>query len=39
MSDPGSAWTTGEVVEIARFGDRFVKVRLEVADRVDHEPG
>ena len=39
MSDPGSAWTTGEVVEIARFGDRFVKVRMEVADRIDHEPG
>lgn len=35
----GSAWTTGVVREIERFGDSFVKLRLEVADRVDHVPG
>jgi ferredoxin-NADP reductase len=35
----GSAWTTGIVREIERFGDTFVKLRLEVADRVDHAPG
>jgi ferredoxin-NADP reductase len=34
-----SAWTTGTVAELERIGDRFVKVRLEVADRVDHLPG
>ena len=39
MSEPDSAWTTGKVVELERLGDRFVKVRLEVADRVDHLPG
>jgi ferredoxin-NADP reductase len=33
------AWTTGKVVELERIGDRFVTVRLEVADRVDHLPG
>ena len=39
MSEPDSAWTTGKVVELERIGDRFVKVRLDVADRVDHLPG
>jgi len=32
-------WTTGKVVELERIGDRFVRVRLDVADRVDHLPG
>lgn len=35
----GSAWTTGTVREIERLGDTFVRLRLEVADRVDHVPG
>ena len=39
MSEPDSAWTTGKVVELERIGDRFVKVRLDVANRVDHLPG
>ena len=39
MSDPDSAWTTGKVVELERIGDRFVKVRLDVVNRVDHLPG
>ena len=34
-----SSWTTGTVREIERLGDAFVKLRLEVADRVDHVPG
>jgi ferredoxin-NADP reductase len=36
---PVGAWTTGEVAEIERFGDSLVKLRLEVADRIDHLPG
>ena len=39
MTDVDSPWTTGEVVEIQRIGDRLVRLRLEVADRVDHLPG
>lgn len=41
MSDApvGSAWTTGIVREIERIGDTFVRLRLDVADRVDHVPG
>ena len=39
MTDVDSPWTTGEVVEIERIGDRLVRLRLEVADRVDHLPG
>ena len=35
----GTAWTTGVVKEIERFGDAFVKLRLDVAGRVDHVPG
>lgn len=35
----GSAWTTGIVREIERTGETFVKLRLEVANRVDHVPG
>ncbi len=34
-----SAWTTGIVREIERFGDSYVKLRLEVASRSDHVPG
>jgi len=39
VSEPDSAWTTGKVVELERIGDRFVTVRLDVANRVDHLPG
>ena len=38
-AEPGSLWTTGEVVEIERIGDRLVRLRLDVAERVDHLPG
>lgn len=33
------AWTTGRLAEVERYGDRLVRLRLEVADRVDHLPG
>jgi ferredoxin-NADP reductase len=36
---PVGAWTTGRVAEIERYGDRLVKLRLDVAGRVDHLPG
>jgi ferredoxin-NADP reductase len=36
---PVGAWTTGRVAEIERYGDRLVRLRLDVADRVDHLPG
>jgi ferredoxin-NADP reductase len=36
---PVGAWTTGRLAEIERYGDRWVKLRLEVADRIDHLPG
>lgn len=39
MSDADSRWTTGEVIELERIGDRWVRLRLDVADRVDHLPG
>ncbi len=39
ITPPVGAWTTGEVIEIERFGDRLVKLRIEVADRIDHLPG
>ena len=40
LPDPvGKAWTTGVVREIERPNDRFVKLRLEVADRTPHRPG
>ncbi|SFC49501.1 Ferredoxin-NADP reductase [Nocardioides terrae] len=35
---PTGAWTTGTLVEIDRT-DRLVRLRLDVADRVDHLPG
>ncbi len=40
MSDtpPVGAWTTARLVEIER-DDRLVRLRLDVADRVDHLPG
>jgi ferredoxin-NADP reductase len=34
-----SRWTTGTVREVERFGESYVKLRLEVADRDDHVPG
>ena len=39
MSAPEGRWTTGSVAEIERVGDRLVRLRLDVADRVDHLPG
>ena len=39
MSDADSRWTTGQVIELERTGDRLVRLRLDVADRVDHLPG
>ena len=39
LTPPVGAWTTGEVVDIKRHGDRLVQLRLEVADRIDHLPG
>jgi ferredoxin-NADP reductase len=39
-ADPvASTWTTATVREVERFGDAFVKLRLDVADRTDHLPG
>jgi ferredoxin-NADP reductase len=34
-----TTWTTGRVDEVERIGDHLVRLRLEVADRVDHLPG
>ncbi|MCW2798992.1 MAG: oxidoreductase [Aeromicrobium sp.] len=34
-----SSWTTGTVREVERFGETYVRLRLEVADRHDHVPG
>lgn len=39
MSAPEGRWTTGTLVEVDRTGDRLARLRLEVADRVDHLPG
>jgi len=36
---PVGPWTTGRLVEIERPSDRLLRLRLEVADRVDHLPG
>lgn len=36
---PVGAWTTGRLAEVERYGDRLVRLRLEVADRTDHLPG
>jgi ferredoxin-NADP reductase len=38
-SAPVGHWTTGTVAELERIGDRLVRMRLAVADRVDHLPG
>ncbi len=35
----GSSWTTATVREVERFGDTFVKLRLDVVDRTPHVPG
>jgi ferredoxin-NADP reductase len=35
---PAGAWTTGTLAEVER-SDRLVRLRFEVADRVDHLPG
>lgn len=34
-----TTWTTGRVAEVERIADRLVRLRLDVADRVDHLPG
>jgi ferredoxin-NADP reductase len=39
VAPPVGAWTTGRLAEVERFGDRLVRLRLEVADRIDHLPG
>lgn len=36
---PVGGWTTGTVVTVERPTDRFVRLRLDVADRVDHLAG
>jgi ferredoxin-NADP reductase len=36
---PVGAWTTGTLADIERVGDRLVRLRLDVADRVAHLPG
>ena len=36
---PVGAWTTVRVAEVERYGDRLVRLRLDVADRIDHHPG
>lgn len=36
---PVGRWTTGRVVEVVHEGTALLRVRLEVADRVDHLPG
>jgi ferredoxin-NADP reductase len=36
---PVGPWTTGRVVELEHPSDRLVRLRLEVANRVDHLPG
>lgn len=38
-SAPTGAWTTGVLREIERPTDSLVKLRFEVADRIDHVPG
>jgi ferredoxin-NADP reductase len=34
-----SSWTTATVREVERYGESYVKLRLEIADRTDHVPG
>ncbi|MDX6276486.1 MAG: hypothetical protein QOJ72_614 [Nocardioidaceae bacterium] len=34
-----SSWTTATVREVERYGESYVRLRLEVADRTDHVPG
>lgn len=36
---PIGGWTTGRVVTLDRIGDRLVRLRLDVDDRVEHLPG
>jgi len=36
---PVGRWTVGTLAEVDRLGDRLVRLRLEVEDRVDHWPG
>lgn len=35
---PAGGWTTGTLVDVERYGE-LARLRLEVADRVDHLPG
>ena len=36
---PAGGWTTGRLAEVERLSDRLVRLRLDVANRVDHLPG
>jgi ferredoxin-NADP reductase len=36
---PTGRWTTGRLVEVDRYAEHLVRLRLDVADRVDHLPG
>jgi ferredoxin-NADP reductase len=36
---PAGGWTTGRIIELEHPTDRLVRLRLHVADRVDHLPG
>ncbi|MEX0427123.1 FAD-binding oxidoreductase [Nocardioides sp. DS6] len=36
---PVGRWTVGTLAEVERLGDRLVRLRLAVEDRVDHWPG
>jgi ferredoxin-NADP reductase len=38
-SAPTGAWTTGVLAEVERPSEHLVRLRFEVADRVDHLPG
>lgn len=36
---PVGGWSVGRLAEVERLGDRLVRLRLDVEDRVDHLPG
>lgn len=36
---PTGHWTTGRLVEVDRYAERLVRLRFDVADRIDHVPG
>ncbi|CUR56998.1 Flavodoxin reductase family protein [metagenome] len=39
MTAPTGHWTTGRIAEVVRPSDTLVRLRFEVADRIDHQPG